>query len=577
MPDKPNALHSLGVELDGSSLQAVQLTLRRGKPSLETTFSATIQTQPLSSQESVKPLYIENGEDLALLQKAAHKSLVITPMNTGEVLVRSLEVKLKKEKDIDAVLSFQSEPILPYPVDMAVLDRIRMGDSLDGTFLTLLAVRKDHLSTHIEQWKTLEIEPEAVSCIPAALAAFAAYFAPAESPRFLVHLGWGSSSCILNKDNKLAAAQACSCGISVLRKGYMTDVELSKNGVPKPFEELDFSNLDAAAYPSLTAALELLRREVTRTLYALGKQSKGKEVPDFLITGIGASLKGLTVILSQAFGKPLVELSTNPSISLSVHELQRLAVPIGLALSGLPKTADPINFRQVEFVYPYPWKRIWKPLSLYLGLCVALAIAFYYLGQAWLSYKEDALKSEFIELLASMKKPYKEFETEYELKFPGSSLGDSKSILPPHLLTQDEITKRLRVLEKELEGSPDTFPLFPNVPRVTDVLAWLANHPNVVLIDPVTQVRTPLLQIQNFSYTLVKRPEQTKKQEKYQVKVEMELSTSTPKLAREFHDALIAPNDMVDPKGEVKWNANRGLYRTSFFLKDKTVYPSSSK
>ena len=57
------------------------------------------------------------------------------------------------------------------------------------------------------------------------------------------------------------------------------------------------------------------------------------------------------------------------------------------------------------------------------------------------------------------------------------------------------------------------------------------------------------------------------------MKVELEFSTATPKLAREFHDALIAPNQIVDPKGEVKWSSNRGKYRTSFFLKDKTLYP----
>jgi len=60
-----------------------------------------------------------------------------------------------------------------------------------------------------------------------------------------------------------------------------------------------------------------------------------------------------------------------------------------------------------------------------------------------------------------------------------------------------------------------------------------------------------LLQIENLSYSMVKRPELTKKQERYQVKVELEFTSPTPKLAREFHDALIAPNDLVDPKGDI--------------------------
>jgi type IV pilus assembly protein PilM len=118
------------------------------------------------------------------------------------------------------------------------------------------------------------------------------------------------------------------------------------------------------------------------------------------------------------------------------------------------------------------------------------------------------------------------------------------------------------------------YPLLPNTPRVSDVLAWLSTHTNVVGKDEKTEALLPIIQLENFSYVMVKRPDQTKKQEKYQVKVEIEFTSPTPKQAREFHDALIAPNPLVDPKGEVKWTANKGKYRASFFLKDKTVYPT---
>ena len=34
---------------------------------------------------------------------------------------------------------------------------------------------------------------------------------------------------------------------------------------------------------------------------------------------------------------------------------------------------------------------------------------------------------------------------------------------------------------------------------------------------------------------------------------------------------------VIDPKGEIKWNATKGKYKTSFFLKDKTFYPTPLK
>ena len=112
---------------------------------------------------------------------------------------------------------------------------------------------------------------------------------------------------------------------------------------------------------------------------------------------------------------------------------------------------------------------------------------------------------------------------------------------------------------------------------VSDVLGWLNKLAGASDKDNGEKALAQGIQIDSFNYTLVKRPEQTKKQEKYQVKVELEFNSPTPKMAREFHDALIAPNEMVDPKGEVKWSTNRGKYRTSFYLKDKTAYPSQIK
>ena len=77
----------------------------------------------------------------------------------------------------------------------------------------------------------------------------------------------------------------------------------------------------------------------------------------------------------------------------------------------------------------------------------------------------------------------------------------------------------------------------------------------------------------SFQYTLLKRPEMEKKQEKYQVKVDLEFTTSSPKWAREFHDLLTTCKSLrFDPKGEVKWNVTRGSYKTSFLLKDQTAY-----
>jgi len=585
MPQKPSATHTIGLELDASKLKGAQLSLKQGKPTLDRLYEIQIEVEaPLTNEESYNPL--DESEEGRLLQANAQKQLVVTSLATQDVLIRSLDVKLKKERDIDAILSFQTEPILPYPIEQALIDRMIATQTSEGTSLTVLAVRKDHLQNHLEKWNSLHIEPEMVSCVPAVLAAFSRFFRPLEAPYFIVYLSYGQISCILVKDDRLLAAQALSVGLESLRQIWLEECkenpktsESSQNSQVSPkiqFTDIDFTAIDAERFPKLSQVLLNMRQEIMRVLYALSKQIKGREVTSLLFTGEGVKLKHLMLALNQGLNKELVEPISSPQFPLEPLELQRQALCLGAALSALPKSVDVINFRQAEFAYPHPWKRYQMAMLTFVLLSVLFSFALYMLGEVYLSNQEDDVRKEYVELLHTMHKPYAAFETEYRRKFPSGNEGEEGSVLPIEKMTQDEISNRLDYLELGFKASPDSFPLQPNTPRVSDVLAWLNTHPNVVGQEESSEALLPLLQIDSFSYTLVKRPELKKKQEHYQVKVEIEFGSLTPKHAREFHDALIAPNDFVDPKGEVKWSTNRGKYRTSFFLKDRTAYPSST-
>jgi type IV pilus assembly protein PilM len=572
MPDKPNAMQTLGLELNSQTIKGAKLSLRKGKPALDKVFELPFDFSK-SSPDAVQSLY-KTPEGQAF-QGYTEKDLIVTGLSSSEVLVRQAEVKLKKEADIDSVLAFQAEPLLPYPIENAVVDRIKVSETADGSQLTIIAARKDHVQQHLDLCHSLHLEPEVVSCLPAALAAFAGVFAQTTTPQIVIHLGHANTLCILTSQGKLIAAQSCSNGIDHLIKAFEKD----KNNSPSfagDLRNLNFDEISKEHLPELASALDQLRLDVTRTLYALSKNVKGQDVTQILVTGEGAALNNLPGNLCKSFNKTLVVPAVDPQFNLNTQELQKFALPIGLALTALTSYKDEINFRQNDFAYPNPWRRYKQPLGIFLGLCLLLALAFYFFGNAYVKYREDQLRKEYSEMLLFMHKPYNEFENEFEEKTGAKNKTEQSQVTQIQDISEDGLVNRIQFLDKDLQSAPYYYPLLPNVPTVSDVLAWLATHPNVVMKDTKTNALTPLLEIESFNYSLVKRPDQTKKQEKYQVKVEIEFSSPTPKLAREFHDALIAPNAIVDPKGEVKWSTNRGLYRASFYLKDKTVYPSSS-
>lgn len=547
MIEKPNSNLALGLEKNSNLLKAAILSSSKGTVKLceliEIELNQEEKVETILKQiKNVKPLYINNEEKKSLhlknldFNETLNKCLVSTALEGKEVLIRSIEIKLKKEKDILAALPFQVEPILPFPLDECFIDKITSESKEDGTTLTLFAAKKNQIKNHLLSWKNLEIEPELISSEALALTHFSNHFIQDIKDYFILNIKETFVSLSLVKNQKLIASQTA-----------LIDPNDSEN--------------------------EKTSNEIFRLFYALGKQIKGQEIDHLIFFGEEKISEDFLKNLLSKIKKSTPLMIKDPNFNVDEITLKKFAIPIGLGLQTLPKQKDSINFRQEELSYPDPWKHLKLPFAYFSILSLTIAIAFYLFGQAYLGFYEDKIKEQYVELLSSMNKPYQIFENEYLAKFPQSNL-ENQEIPTLKSLTQEDLQNRLNYLYKELKASPDMFPLFPNVPRVSDVLAWLSTHPNIIELNANGETKTGLLELDSFSYSMLKRPDLAKKQEKYQVKVDLEFSTNIPRFAREFHDALIAPNTIVDPKGEIKWSSNRGKYKTSFFLKDKTNYPS---
>lgn len=541
---------SIGLELFTTSVQGAEVEQKYNKIVITKLFS--LKRDGLD----VKPLYND-------------QPFLSTALDGQDVLIRSLTIPLVKEKDIDSALTFQAEPILPYPVDEALLARQTLKKNEESTDLILLATKKNLLQAHLEQWKSLEIEPENVGSIQSALCQFAKTYLENNKAYLLFHVQEKSSTCVLVDEGKLMASLSQNEGLQLLIDAY--SVDLKNNGELPPFEQIDFYNIDKKNMTHLSSALSRLQKIAAMMTFSLAKEFYGKPCEGVVFTGLPVTLTGFDTTLASLMKLTLVRFL--PQDGYSTEEMQRYAVSLGLAIGALPQEKKSFNFRQQELAYPKPWKRLMMPMAVYFAVMFGLSASFYYFGKAYLANEEAQIKQEYINLLSNMNKSYSQFETTYLTKHPAEKIDGE--IIPIESMSREALQNRLNFLQKDLLATPDSFPLFPNIPRVSDLLAWLNNHATVMEKNSDGLIQ-PRIFLENLNYTLVKRPMQGKKGDKYQVKVEMEFSSPTPKWAREFHDALITPNDWIDSKNEVKWSSNRGKYKTSFFLKDKTSYPSAS-
>lgn len=559
---------TMGLERSDKLLRAACMTTRKGMPYVEQLFD--IQLRSDAQGQATLNSSDTHADDL---KKHLSSSICVTALNASITLVRPLKIQLTKERDVEAAFPFQAEPLLPYPLEEAVIDKIILGKSEDSTLLSLIAVRKEQVQNHLNQWHELAIEPEVITAIPIALAAFSA-FAAAEAPlHYSVHIGLNETTCALVRGALLLATQTFTEGVASFQAAYAIDLATATVALPL-FDKLDFSSIDTLHMPTLSAAIAKWERQTLRTLLALGKQARGDTAEAILFVGDGALLPHLTEKLLTNINLPQIQLEAKEGLSTEQQCL--FALPIGMAASLLPKSPCRLDFRQNEFTYPNRWHHIKKPLTIYLGLTLLLAAAIYLCFTAYLEQRDNFLRSQYMQLLTATRKNYDSIERQAAEKLSlGRRLPENFSGIPLEKLTPEQLSFRIAMINKELQNIPELFPLLPIVPRVSDVLAWLSTHPNVAITTEDQNQSTNALQVENFSYTMTKKPEQNRKQDHYQVKVELEFTSISPKQARAFHDALITPNDLIDPKSEVKWSANQGRYRTSFFLRDKTIYPSN--
>ncbi len=209
-------IQSIGLELTATSLKIAKIRQLHHSPVIE-----ELQTIPLSSSPNVKQLYKQ-------------QPFLTTGVPGSDILLRVLQLPLTKEKDINEALVFQAEPLLPYPVEQALLAKQTLSQSSEGTELTY--VSKKRLYKHLERWQQIQIEPEKVACLQAALCHQQTYISH-EKAIILVHLQEEATTCILIHAGKLLASFSQQEGLNLLSKAAEKDLGQNE------WEKLNFTSL----------------------------------------------------------------------------------------------------------------------------------------------------------------------------------------------------------------------------------------------------------------------------------------------------------------------------------------------
>jgi hypothetical protein len=219
------------------------------------------------------------------------------------------------------------------------------------------------------------------------------------------------------------------------------------------------------------------------------------------------------------------------------------------------------NFRADAFPFSQPLLHWKKPLIALCAFSVLLAGCFIWHGN-----------DRAAAIALSMNKEWKRI-TEVAHTTPEGLLkaAEREGVLfdPNEATSPVELVRQGDWFLSDMEKRA-LFPLHPDIPCVSDFLVWLTEQ-----IEEAQKAEgaDPIF-LDSCHYILVSRPTKSHPKEKYQVRVDMEVTTASAVGARALHNRLISQNKFVDPSTDVKWSSNNNKYKASFVLRDKTIYPT---
>lgn len=501
----------IGLYLDGSVVKWTKITHQKKKISID-----LLRTFPFSEEESF-------SFPQSAIEECPYK--LISGLDSYEVLLRNVNLKIQDRKKISKLLPFQIEPQIPFPSEDAIASvQIYSGETPKSSKISFYAAKKNALSDHIDFLKQKKADPDDVSCVPAALWRFALHFFPELSDTLILHVGSKTTTLLGIVDKKPSFSHSFSLG-------------------SEPFslcETEDLSSLNLMNLTDSESALykltEQAKKELDRVFTFFLKKQKDP-FQNILLTGNFSAFPPLKSFIIQHLPEGLEFHECLGGESYDATTLESYAIPVGLALDGLAEDQFSTSFRKESFASGSQKKQHIKQLLSFALASLTLLSTTLLISNMY----QDHHRKTLIEAFQS--------------SFP----------LQTKIDTLEDLEREVSLLETSLKKEKIPYPLTLSIPNVSEVLAWLSSHP--VLNDKTSLEELGEVDLKKAKYNLLKHPKIKAARLPYVGKVELEIEIPNRQMAKNFHESLQKENSFTDAKKEVSFQSKGSTYLVSFFLK----------
>jgi type IV pilus assembly protein PilM len=518
----------LGIQIEEAVIRIARIRTDKKAPSI-----ISLKTLPLSNMTSIDdPIRIT---ELTL----SPNDQIITGLESNQVFLRTFDLPLIDKKKILSALPLQMEELLPFPLaDCFVIPIIWKDKPNHSSRIQVVAAEKKAISSHIKKYTENNIETDIISCYPVALMRFISFCFPKLQDVIAFYIGSQSSLSMLLISGRIETSYPFFLGTQKMLEALSKDYpDLPEHKIIEKAISLNFSEVSSDNLPHLFETLSMMRKEIDRILIFFQSKVPLQRIQNVILTGNVSLFPSLEPFFRSLLPKELGLLS-HPSVQdYQPETLFSYAIPIGLALDAAAADVNSIQLRQYDFLSSKYFKKQLRALLVYTGSCAVLAATLFLSGTLVNSKKEKKIKA--------LCQHY----------FPEQNKAEG-------------LEEKINTIQKKIGKNKKGSVFVPLVPSVSEVLAWISNHPGLEkTADSFMQM--DVIDINHIKYQIIKYPKINSPNIIPVAKVELQFTCASSRKAREFHDLLLAGDMIVDRLKEITWDVKDSVYTTSFFLRLK--------
>lgn len=253
---------------------------------------------------------------------------VISPLETRDISIKQTKYPFKGSQKIKKALKFFSLENFFFNKDNLVVCPLNKNSKNTNNYY-LYATSKHLISKHINLYTNLDLTPDSVTCIPAALNAFACNFCNTSQPIFVINVGFDRLNMIFINNQFCSSCFSHPIGlkdfIDALIDNDFCASKIDADLIKEIIETI--LSVKEHSHP-LRNCTNILKETIERFINSCIKKEKIEEPIQLLFTGYG-------FIIEKAFchkNYSIAPQTTKHHIEYDSFTLKRYAIELGSAL-----------------------------------------------------------------------------------------------------------------------------------------------------------------------------------------------------------------------------------------------------